>query len=79
MLTITANEIKKQGISSLHNAEEALITIRGKPRYVILDINSYEKFREMELIMALDAAKKEIAKGKYHVENPEKHIERITK
>lgn len=79
MMTITANAMKKQGISILKNTDEALITVRGKPQYVILNIKLYEKLREMELTLALNEAQKEIAAGDYHIESPAEHIKRITK
>jgi len=41
MAIITANELKTKGISALENAlksdGEAIITVRGKDKYVIVD------------------------------------------
>lgn len=79
MMTVTANDLKKQGISILHDANEALITVRGQPRYVILDIQAYEELRENELTAALCEARDEIKKGHYFIESPAKHVERIAK
>jgi PHD/YefM family antitoxin component YafN of YafNO toxin-antitoxin module len=45
-------EIDKNGIATL--------TYRGKPKYVILDINEYEKLREMELLLAYYQAKEDL-------------------
>jgi len=78
MLTITANDIKKQGVSFLQGVHEALVTVRGQPRYVILDIETYEKFREIELTAALQEAKEAIKKGRYSIESPADHIKRVT-
>lgn len=79
MITIPANELKKKGISVLGDHEEALLTIRGEPRYVILNISHYERLREAELELAIAQTKKQIAEGKYVVESPAAHVKRVTK
>jgi len=79
MLTVTADAIKKQGVSILHDVNEALVTVRGQPRYIILNIDTYEKLRENELTAALCEARDEIKNGHYFIETPAKHIERIIK
>ncbi|MCZ6882810.1 MAG: type II toxin-antitoxin system prevent-host-death family antitoxin, partial [Gammaproteobacteria bacterium] len=57
MSSITANELKTKGVSVVEDAlrsdDEAVITVRGKEKYVIIDINKYSKFREYELAVAL--------------------------
>ena len=53
MLAITANDVKTKGISiieeSLNNQDEAIITVRGKPRYVVMTIEHYDHLRDCEL------------------------------
>lgn len=79
MITISANDLKKKGISALGNNDEALITVRGEARYVILDIAHYEALHEAELEMALAQTKKDIADGKFIIESAADHIKRVTK
>jgi PHD/YefM family antitoxin component YafN of YafNO toxin-antitoxin module len=52
-------EIKMQGIATL--------SYRGKPKYIILEMDEYEKLREMELMMALKGAMEDIKNGKVEV------------
>lgn len=79
MITITANDLKKKGISALSGADEACVTVRGKIRYVVMDVTHYESLREMELEKALLQSKQDIKDGKYVIESVAKHIKRITK
>lgn len=79
MITIAANELKKKGISILNDHEEALLTVRGEPRFVILNISHYESLREAELELAIAQTKQEIADGKFIAESAANHVKRITK
>lgn len=82
MMMIAANALKKGGVSVLQNvlskAHEAVITVRGQQRYVVMNIESYESLREAELERALQEAREDINKGQYVSENVTKHIKRIT-
>ena len=81
MNTITANDLKTKGVVTIgkHLAKdhEAMITVRGKKRYVVMDIDHYNYLRECELEAALLEAKNDVEAGNYIVENVEKHIERL--
>ena len=78
MVTISANDIKKRGISSVvSGCDEVVITIRGVARYMLLEINKYEKLREAELIAALTEAREELECGDFVIENVDDHIKRI--
>lgn len=48
--SITANELKVKGVSILEQItsvqNEAIITVRGKSKYVVLSINEYNYLRE---------------------------------
>lgn len=61
MGAITANEIKAHGIAALEaaleNAPDAVISVRGKDRFVVMDIAHYRHLRECELESALHEAK----------------------
>ncbi len=57
-------DIRNKGIKAINeeikNKGIATLSYRGKPKYVILDIEEYEKIREAELILAYQKAKEEI-------------------
>ena len=78
---ITANELKTKGVTALNDATydggEAIITVRGKNKYVVLPIESYNYLRECELEAALIESKKDLENGKFIEESVEEHIKRI--
>ena len=81
MNIITANDLKTKGVVTigehLANNHEAMITVRGKNRFVVMDIEHYNYLRECELESALLEAKNDIETGEYIVESVDKHIERL--
>ena len=82
MNIITANQLKTKGISSiennLHNEHELVITVRGKEKFVVMDIQHYNYLRECELEAALNETKAEYKAGKFVTESVEKHVKRVT-
>jgi hypothetical protein len=79
MLTISANELKKKGVSVLSGIDEALLTVHGKAKYVVLDIELYDSLRAAELEVAFAQSKRDLAQGKYIAESVAAHIKRVTK
>lgn len=81
MSSITANELKTKGVSvveeALRSNDEAIITVRGKDAYVVIDINKYSKFREYELEVALQETRADIAEGRVIHESVDEHMKRI--
>ncbi|MCK4763038.1 MAG: type II toxin-antitoxin system Phd/YefM family antitoxin [Candidatus Aminicenantes bacterium] len=81
MTNVTAGELKKRGVSIIDDiiAEqgEAIITVRGKKKYVVLDMNTYNRYREYELEAALIETKRDLAAGDFVEESVDDHIERI--
>lgn len=79
---ISANELKTKGIKaiekSLQNEEEAIISVRGKEKFVVLPIDQYNNLREYELEVAIKETLKEIKDGNFVEESVEKHIKRIS-
>lgn len=79
---ITANELKTKGIAAINKiltvASEAIITVRGKSKFVVLPIEKYNKLREYELEAALKETQQELNEGKFVEESIEEHIKRIT-
>ncbi len=83
MAFITANELKKKGVSLLENKvnkdEETIITVRGKNKYVIMDMAKYNLYREYELNTAIMETKEDIKKGNFIIESVDDHIKRLKK
>lgn len=82
MPNITANQLKTKGVSviqsSLKSSDEAIITVRGKEKYVVVNIDHYNYLRECELEAALNSVKKDYENKNYVTESVEDHIKRVT-
>jgi hypothetical protein len=82
---ITANDLKVQGIKALNSElkdnDEAIISFRGKPKYIVIDFERYDKLRELELDRDYLEAVKDIENGNYKTistdEELEKHLENL--
>jgi PHD/YefM family antitoxin component YafN of YafNO toxin-antitoxin module len=83
MTTITANDLKTKGVSALEpilaEEREALISVRGRNRYVVMDVEMYNSLREHELEAALLESRRDFAKGKVYRESVANHMKRITR
>ncbi len=81
MKQITANDLKTRGVSSidqaLQDADEALISIRGQDRYVVMGVEAYNRLRVCELDAALYQCQQEIAEGKGIEESAADHLARV--
>ncbi len=68
-MVVMANEIKTKGVSFLdklfEKASEVIINVRGKNKYVVIEIQRYNALRILELDKAYDDAMADIAKGRY--------------
>ena len=77
-MTISANEIKQRGVSFfdtlLDKFDELIINVRGKDKYVVLDIERYKEFRASELDLAYMRTMKDIENGKYKKQSAEEHL-----
>lgn len=82
MTHISANELKTGGVSvieaALANQAEAIISVRGKDRFVVMDLNQYHYLRECELETALAQTRADLAEGRFVKESAESHVSRIT-
>jgi PHD/YefM family antitoxin component YafN of YafNO toxin-antitoxin module len=80
-MTITASEVKIRGVSIfdeiLKKSDELTINVRGKNRYVVLDIDRYKQFRESELDIAHMKAIQDIKEGRYKMQTAKEHIEAL--
>ena len=81
MADLTANDLKIRGVSALEQAlgddNEATISVRGQPRYVVMSLDHYEHLREAEIAAAWQEAKAAEASGDYVVESASEHIARL--
>jgi prevent-host-death family protein len=71
MISVTANELKRGGVSVLKQAMQksgehrVTIDVRGKPEFVVLDIEQYNAFREYEFDKAIKEAETNYANEHY--------------
>ncbi|MBI9056043.1 MAG: type II toxin-antitoxin system prevent-host-death family antitoxin [Bacteroidales bacterium] len=79
---VTANDLKVKGVSIIEEITsktgEAIISVRGKNKYVVLSIDEYNQLREYELDAAIKESKDDIEAGRFFDESIEEHIKRIT-
>ena len=77
-MTISANEVKQRGVSLfdslLDKFDELIINVRGKDKYVVLDIERYKEFRANELDLAYMQTMNDIEKGNYKTQSAAVHI-----
>ena len=80
-MVITANDLKTKGVSivetMLEKLDEVLISIRGKNRFVVVDINRYNYLRECELEKAWRDVQDDIANGRSRVLTAKEHFEEL--
>jgi len=81
MTNITANELKTRGVSAiskaLEDSQEAIVSVRGKDTYVVMDFAHYTHLRTCEIEAAIHASRADIEAGRYIVESPEDHMKRL--
>lgn len=81
MSTISANDLKIKGIAAIESAlsdrDEAIVSVRGKDRFVVMDLAHYHYLRECELEAALAQARAEVVAGKAVNESAEAHLARL--
>lgn len=82
MGALAANDLKTKGISAVEARlkvdEEVVISVRGQDRYVIMDLEKYNKLREYELAMAVQEAKADVAAGRFVTESVADHMRRVS-
>ena len=81
MSTITAAEIKRKGVSAfgtaLEETGEAVITVRGKGRYVVMTTDKYDRLRESELAEAVREARADYKAGRIADDTIKGHMRRL--
>jgi len=81
MSAISANTLKTQGVSALEvalaNASEVIVSVRGKERYVVMELAHYHYLRECELAAALSESRADLAAGRAVQESAQAHLARL--
>ena len=59
------------------DSSEAIVSVRGKDKFVVMDIAHYHYLRECELDAALAETRADLAAGRAVKESPEAHLARL--
>jgi hypothetical protein len=83
MSSISANDLKTKGISAielaLSDAPEAIVSVRGKDKFVVMNLAHYHYLRGCELDAALAETRADLAAGRFVAESPAAHLKRLDK
>lgn len=83
MTSLTANDLKTKGVAAIEavlaERPEAIVSVRGKDRFVVMDIAQYNYLRECELEAALAETRADIAAGRVIKESAALHVKRVKK
>lgn len=78
MSHISANDLKTKGIAAIEaaltDAPEAIVSVRGKDKFVVMEIAHYHYLRECELDAAIAETKADLAAGRFTTESVEEHL-----
>lgn len=78
---ISANELKTRGVSILEEATgddtEAIISVRGKERYVVLPIQKYNYLRECELDAAIRETERDLKMRRFSKISVKEHLRKL--
>jgi len=78
---ISANDLKTKGIAAIEAAladqPEVMVSVRGKERFVVMEVAHYHYLRECELEAALAETRADLAAGRLVKESPEAHLARL--
>lgn len=80
-MTVTANDVKQRGVSLfgelLEKFDEIVVNVRGKKKYVVMDIERYKQLRALELDEAYREVMKDVANGDYKTISAAEHIKSL--
>jgi len=81
MGTLVAGEIKRRGVSAFADAleedGEAVITVRGRSRYIVMTLEKYNQLRESELAEAVREVRADYKAGRISDRSIEEHMKRF--
>ncbi|MCX6051696.1 MAG: type II toxin-antitoxin system prevent-host-death family antitoxin [Campylobacterales bacterium] len=80
-MTISANDVKTKGVSLFSNLldtfDELIINVRGKDKFVVLDIDRYKELRANELDLAYIQTMQDIENKNYKTQTAKEHIDEL--
>jgi len=80
-MIISANEVKTRGVSifseMLEKFDELTINVRGKNKYVVMDIERYRELMALELDSLYAKAMEDIKHGRYKTMTAEEHLREL--
>ncbi len=80
---ISANDLKNKGVAAIEamlaDHSEAIVSVRGKDKFVVMEIAQYNYLRECELEAALAETRADLAAGRLVQESAEAHVSRLSK
>ena len=83
MVSISANDLKTKGVAAIEamlgQQPEGVISVRGKERFVVMELAQYHYLRECELEAALAETRADLVAGRAVSESPEAHLARLEK
>ncbi len=80
-MIVSANDIKTKGVTLLdklfEKASEVIINVRGKNKYVVIDIERYKQLRTLELDRLYEETMQEIKEGRFKTQSVEEHLSEL--
>ena len=80
-MTVTANDVKQRGVSIfgelLEKFDEIVIGVRGKKKYVVMDIERYKTLRALEIDDAYREVMQEVERGAYKTQTAQEHLQSL--
>ncbi len=80
-MIVSANDIKTKGVTLLdklfEKASEVIINVRGKNKYVVIDIERYKNLRTLELDRLYEETMQEIKEGRFKTQSVEEHLNEL--
>ena len=80
-MVVTANMVKQRGVSFfdeiLDKFDQFAISLRGKKKYVVMNIDRYKELRAKELDMAYLGVMEDIKNGDYEVLDVQEHLDKL--
>jgi prevent-host-death family protein len=80
-MIVSANDIKTKGVTLIdklfETMSEVIINVRGKNKYVVIDIERYKQLRELELDRLYEETMQEIKEGRFKTQSVEEHLSEL--
>lgn len=77
-MDVVANDLKTKGVAAIDHAlkhdQEAVVTVRGKAKYVAISLDRYNQFREYELECSLREVQEDVKNGNFVQMSASEHI-----